>query len=356
MATMEISTNVACKVQCDFCPQELHIKQYSTKNKLNNITYGQPTQMSFDTFKKCLNKMPKSVKICFSGYTEPFLNPDCSKMIVYADENNYPVEICSTLVGLKEEDIKKIEDISFTNFFLHFPDATNHAKIAVNSQHLKIIKMLLASNIQNFRGMSMGKLHPKIEELVEKMEYSDEMISRCGTVENIEPIQKRKGQLSCTRATKTDLVDKIDDNVLLPNGDVTLCCMDFGLQNIIGNLLEISYEELFETEKYKEVDRKLKTENEYIMCRFCEQAMSKSEIIDRQKLKLEINEKKDKIADKIVELYQEKLNRYPDRLGFEHFFSKLMNKEMSLLDLEKSIMESDEYTSSHPPFIKLKID
>jgi len=33
MATMEISTNVACKVQCDFLPQELQIKEYSTKIK-----------------------------------------------------------------------------------------------------------------------------------------------------------------------------------------------------------------------------------------------------------------------------------------------------------------------------------
>ena len=31
MAKMEISTNVACRVQCDFCPQELHIEQYSNK-------------------------------------------------------------------------------------------------------------------------------------------------------------------------------------------------------------------------------------------------------------------------------------------------------------------------------------
>ena len=39
MAKMEISTNVACRVQCDFCPQELHIKQYSSKNKLNNSKF-----------------------------------------------------------------------------------------------------------------------------------------------------------------------------------------------------------------------------------------------------------------------------------------------------------------------------
>ena len=86
-----------------FVHKNLHIKEYSDKNNLQDISYGQPTQMSFDNFKKCLSKLPKSVKISFSGYTEPFLNPNCSKMIVYAHEQNFPVEVCSTLVGMKEE-------------------------------------------------------------------------------------------------------------------------------------------------------------------------------------------------------------------------------------------------------------
>ena len=31
---------------------------------------------------------------------------------------------------------------------------------------------------------------------------------------------------------------------LLPNGDVSLCCMDYGLDNIIGNLDQQSYEDV----------------------------------------------------------------------------------------------------------------
>ena len=65
MASLEISTNIACRVQCDFCPQELLIEEYSTRNNLKNISYGQPVQMSLDTFKKCVNKLPKSVLIEF---------------------------------------------------------------------------------------------------------------------------------------------------------------------------------------------------------------------------------------------------------------------------------------------------
>jgi hypothetical protein len=36
-----------------------------------------------------------------------------------------------------------------------------------------------------------------------------------------------------------------DQNVLLPNGDVVLCCMDYGLRHVLGNLLRQEYHELF---------------------------------------------------------------------------------------------------------------
>jgi len=32
--------------------------------------------------------------------------------------------------------------------------------------------------------------------------------------------------------------------VLLPNGDVSLCCMDYGLDHIIGNLHKQTYEDV----------------------------------------------------------------------------------------------------------------
>ena len=166
MARMEISTNIACRVQCDFCPQELLIEEYSARNNLKNISYGQPTQMSFDAFKKCLSTIPKSVLIGFTGYTEPFLNPECSKMILHAYENGYPVEVFSTLVGMKLEDIDKFKHIPFDIFHIHLADSSNHAKIAVNKHYLDLLKKILTL-IPNVTSMSMGNLHPKIKEILE---------------------------------------------------------------------------------------------------------------------------------------------------------------------------------------------
>jgi hypothetical protein len=36
-----------------------------------------------------------------------------------------------------------------------------------------------------------------------------------------------------------------DQHVLLPNGDVVLCCMDYDLKHVIGNLVNQSYEDLY---------------------------------------------------------------------------------------------------------------
>jgi radical SAM protein with 4Fe4S-binding SPASM domain len=37
-----------------------------------------------------------------------------------------------------------------------------------------------------------------------------------------------------------------DRNVLLPNGDVVLCCMDYNLKHVIGNLLTQTYDEMMQ--------------------------------------------------------------------------------------------------------------
>jgi hypothetical protein len=44
---------------------------------------------------------------------------------------------------------------------------------------------------------------------------------------------------------KCSYTDFYDHNVLLPNGDVYLCCMDYSLKHKLGNLLTTDYYDLF---------------------------------------------------------------------------------------------------------------
>jgi len=348
MAKMEISTNVACRVQCDFCPQELLIERYSTNNNLENISYGQPAQMSFDTFKKCLSTIPKSVIISFAGYTEPWLNPDCSKMIVYAYEKGHQIEVFSTLVGMKLNDVELIKHVKFDVFHLHLPDEENIAKIAVNSDYQDVLKKVLA-NIPNVSGMSMGNVHPKIKEIIKSGILADEMNNRAGNVTFLKPNTKKFGPLVCNRDTKSDLLDIVNDNVLLPNGDVSLCCNDYGLQNIIGNLLELNYDSLFTNDKYQEFHKKLKSQDSNVICRHCNEAVPQSELTNKQKLKLHVkNNLKNKVTNQLIELYQDYLFRFPDIDGFNYFYDRLTNNELSLLDVKQMLKKSSEYKSIHP--------
>jgi radical SAM protein with 4Fe4S-binding SPASM domain len=50
------------------------------------------------------------------------------------------------------------------------------------------------------------------------------------------------------KCSKTDLYNQ---GVLLPNGEVLLCCMDYAKKHVIGNLLEQNYEDLSNTPAMK---------------------------------------------------------------------------------------------------------
>ena len=354
MPSMEITTNIGCRVQCDFCPQELLIKEYSDKTELKDITYGSPSQMTLQTFKNCLEKIPENVLIGFAGYSEPFLNPDCSEMILFAHKKGHPISVFSTLVGMKLEDVEKIKSVPFTIFHIHLPDSSNFAKIAVNQNYLDVLKKIVSSKIKNVSGMSMGKLHPKVESILDTTISPLVMSSRAGTVDIVETIPKKIGPLSCNRSTSIDLIDRIDYNVLLPNGDVALCHNDYGLQNIIGNLVNSSYESLFHSKNYKEMFKKLKSNSDELICRYCEEAIPEKDLKEKQSLKVELEKNSNNNSNKIIELFQKHLGRFPEKWGFEYFYSQLTNGNQTLDELEKTIMESNEYEGRHAPKLKLK--
>ena len=350
---MEITTAIACRVLCEFCPQELLIKEYSTLNNKNNINYGSPEIMSFEVFKTCLNKIPKSVTISFSGYTEPFLNPNCSQMILYAFNMGYSVQVFSTLVGLTIEDIDILETISFDVFHVHLPDKEMFAKIAVNEKYLNVVKKLVSSKIKNVTGMTMGTLHPKIKNILKSDIVADSMGDRAGNLKNMDTKYSRKiGPLVCNRASKTSLIDKLDENVLLPNGDVALCCNDYGLKNILGNLHNSDYLSLFNSETFENIYNKMKSDDKEIICRNCPESITEKEFNERVDF-FNKDYSNDSIALSLIELYANLLGRFPDKTGFTYFYTKISNNEITIFDIENQIKKSPEFISIHPSTLSL---
>ncbi len=62
----------------------------------------------------------------------------------------------------------------------------------------------------------------------------------------------------------------MDHGVLLPNGDVALCCMDYSLAHVLGNLRDMPHRELYKGDAFQKILLALKDESMALICRKCE--------------------------------------------------------------------------------------
>ena len=264
--TMEFTTSIdtknGCVVDCVFCPQRTLQESYTGKKFL-----------SIDDFKTCVNKIPKEVRITFAGFTEPWLNPECTDMLLYAHERGHPISVFTTGIGMKLDDIERIKHIPFAGqpnggFTLHLPDQDKKAKHPITDRYVKVIERFgeLRDQIQNFNVMSMGEIDSSVKHVFSES-HIPEMWSRARNLlhESIlkpELLNRKNEYKSVYHGEKPrtcGCLEKLYHNVVLPNGDVSLCCMDYGLEHIIGNLIEQDYEDVI-------------PENNtcFNLCRFCE--------------------------------------------------------------------------------------
>ena len=268
MPTMEFTTSIdvknGCVVDCVFCPQRT----------LQNVYKGERF-LSLDNFKIAVDKMPKDIRVTFAGFTEPWLNPKTTEMLLYAHENGHPVSVFTTGIGMSLDDIERIKGVPFAGnpnggFVLHLPDQERKAKHPITDRYIKVIERFgeVHSQIQNFTLMCMGTVHESVRHVFpEAPTY--QMWSRAGNLLG-ESIMKpellnRKDEYKSVYHGEQPMtcgcLEKLYHNIMLPNGDVSLCCMDYGLEHILGNLVEQEYDEVIPEDNTC-----------FNLCRFCENA------------------------------------------------------------------------------------
>jgi MoaA/NifB/PqqE/SkfB family radical SAM enzyme len=203
MSWIEITTNLPCTNKCRYCPQDVLMGVY--KGDL---------VLSLDRFKRCLNNVPQDVEVRFAGFSEPFLNPECIDMIEYARDGGHSLHLFTTLVGLTDEQAERLSKITFAKLRVH--DIGQEIKYSFTGED--------KSPVTN-------------------------VISRAGNLFKTEPREVS----GCSRSPQ------YDGNIMLPNGDVAICCNDYGLTAIIGNLERDNFRDLIRTGKYE-------------VCRYCEYA------------------------------------------------------------------------------------
>ena len=265
---MEITTKIGCEVNCKYCPQEVFLKKYFE-------TRCEDKMMSFETFKTCIDKMPKNVLIEFAGFTEPFFNPECVDMILYAYGRGHKVSLFTTLRGVNKEILEKILDVQFEEFVLHVPDEEGYSVIPITEEYLKLIDKLVTvkkANGEEFVDYisSQGTI-PEIvkEHLGNNVRIFTMLTDRAGNLSDEVLYSKKnlRGRIRC------ELSSTINHNILLPDGRVTICSQDFGLKHVLGNLLESTYDEVVNGNVARHILACMDDINDTsILCRDCCQA------------------------------------------------------------------------------------
>lgn len=280
--TLEITTSIpknGCVVDCVFCPQRTLQKKYQGERFL-----------SLDNFKKIIDKIPSEIRITFAGFTEPWLNKYATEMVLYSHEKGHPIAIFTTGIGMKIEDFEKIRNIPFSSgpnggFILHIPDQERRAKHPITPKYVELLRHIQITHfggqpILNYNWMSMGTPHECISDVISTAPVPM-MWSRAGNLfgesllkpelinfkDYFGSIYHGEQDITCNQE------ERLYHNVLLPNGDVSLCCQDYNLDHIIGNLFEQEYEEIL-PEPY----------SCFNLCRYCENGIScNSEKIIKEK-------------------------------------------------------------------------
>ena len=269
MPKLEITPKIGCNIQCRYCPQQLLYKTYFKDNK------SRRSIMDFEDYKKCINKTPKNTIITFSGFVEPFHHPKAIDMIQYAHASGRHIELYTTFVGVTETMLEQIKDIPFIQVVLHTPDCDGYANIPMTDEYFKVIDKVLdykKANGKSFVDSANCQSKPAeafLEIARGRIEIKSALVDRAGNLEGngLKKSRGKAGKIYCRRSLKQN------HWVLLPDGSVVLCCMDFGLRHVLGNLIKSEYEEIIQGEEYLNIRKKMMIDDDFnLLCRDCTSA------------------------------------------------------------------------------------
>ncbi len=265
VAAIEVTTRIGCSVDCRFCPQKLLTNRYFAEDRKRKA------ELSLDDYRKCLEHLPNDAIITFSGFSEPFLNPECADMMVLTAQMRHKISLHTTLVGATRQDFDKIKDVPFEYLVIHLPDKEGYAHIPVTEEYKYVLDKVLDARKTNGEpwNISSNSQGEPLDEIIEiinhRMPYSNiHLLDRAGNLENeISEHVYHKGAIFCPKSPR------LQRNILLPDGSLALCCMDFGLDHIIGNLIEKNYEDIRKDKALRMIKSAMDSDEEEVICRRC---------------------------------------------------------------------------------------
>jgi len=260
MSQLQVTTRIGCGVACDYCPQDKLIQAYGRR--------GGDVVMSLDRFRAYLESVPGDVEVWFAGLCEPWLNPQCTEMLLYAHRGGHRISVFTTLVGLSASDVELLESVPYGFFHIHLPSDSRGERIPVTDAYRNTLSRILRSGIPAHFHCHGRRLHPAVGAIVEKRADRISFLRtyrRSGNVESGAWVRlpRRRGVIDCWGLER--------NHVLLPNGDVLLCSQDYGMKHVLGNLGSSPFESLFQGGEFRRVEQGRKDASVDILCRHCQE-------------------------------------------------------------------------------------
>ena len=108
-----------------------------------------------------------------------------------------------------------------------------------------------------------GDLHPLLKELQSHVEIDVRNINSRAMNILLEKTEKVPDEINIRGKCP-----RVYQNVLLPDGSLGLCCQDYGLDDIMGNLVDNTWEEFVNSERVQDVRK-----NGADLCDYCEEGI-----------------------------------------------------------------------------------
>jgi hypothetical protein len=231
-----------------------------------------------NSFKIIEKKIPKQIEIVFCGMCEPFQNPACTDMILYAYKQCHVVSIFTTLAGLSLSNAKRIITHIPINknrfrFSVHLPSQERMEHIPITRQYIDVLKYLLNTKADITYHYHGKKIHHMLTDIFAKSSYIPEyaqLHNRAGYIHmsNIRSPKRLRGTIGCN----------CWGHIILPDGTVLLCPNDYKMQYILGDLLTSDYTTIQHNSIVQRIQKGFNNEAMHTLCRYCPDTINKNAI------------------------------------------------------------------------------
>lgn len=266
-AFVEFNLVAHCVHNCKYCPQGLHKSVY----KGNKV-------MKFEDYCSMVDKLPTSC-ISIAGFCEPFSNPRCTDMIEYATKNKHMVIIYTSLAGMKPDDYDRLrKNYGVRGFTVHLPDNLKNSVFKITDEYREMLKYVIGHPMGgwcNFEYSVHGtQAASEITDILRLQNVVYRIHDRAGCLNVKEPsadiqqVHWKSGQMRCANGFGAYQ----ESGLVLPDGTVVACCMDWGMKYKFGNLLTQTWDSVMQSPLRVTLAQSRLTGKPDTMCRHCAEA------------------------------------------------------------------------------------